>query len=101
MKLLRVLALLAPVALTMPISAHAAMTPAEKSTFITECTAAAGKSLKADAAKAHCECGAQQVNKNFTDKEIAALNSKTVAPSPELTTKLQTIVAQHCANEKN
>ena len=100
MKLLRVLALLAPVALTMPISAHAAMTPAEKSTFITECKAAAGKTLKDDAAKAHCECGAQQVNKSFTDKEIAALNSKTEAPSTELTARLQKEVTDHCVNAK-
>ena len=100
MKLLRVLALLAPVALTVPFSAHAAMSDTNKAKFITECTAKAGESLKADAAKAHCECGAQQVNKNFSDKEIAELNSTNSPPSTALTEKLQKVVAEHCVQTK-
>ncbi len=100
MKLLRVLALLAPVVLAVPLSAQAAMSPAEKTKFITECTATAGEKLPADAAKAHCECGADQVNKSFSDKEIAQLNSTNPPPTTALTAKLQKVVAEHCVQTK-
>lgn len=100
MKLLRVLALLAPVALAMPFNAQAAMTDANKTKFINECVATAGEKLPAAAAKSHCECGASQVNKNFSDKEIAELNSTNPPPTAALTQKLQKVVAANCVGKK-
>lgn len=103
MKLLRVAALLAPLALALPISAHAAMDAQTKSTYMNECAAAATQNnpkMDAAAVKAHCECGAQQIDKNFSDKEIASLNDKTTPPSTEMTSRLQNVVAENCLKGK-
>lgn len=103
MKLLRIAALLAPLALALPISAHAAMDKNTESTYMTECAAAAKQNnpgLDASAVKAHCECGAQQINRSFSDKEIASLNDKTTPPSAEMTARLQKAVADNCVKGK-
>ena len=103
MKLLRIAALLAPLALTLPLSAHAAMDAKTKTSYMNECTAAAtqtNKGMDASAVKAHCECGAQQIEKNFSDKEIASLNDKTTPPSAEMTSKLQKAVSENCLKGK-
>lgn len=103
MKILRAAALLAPLALALPLSAHAAMDAKTKSTYMSECTAAATQnnhSMNASAVKAHCECGAQQINKNFSDKEIASLNDKTTPPSAEMTSRLQKAVGENCLKDK-
>ncbi|WNW10627.1 hypothetical protein RRX38_05480 [Pseudomonas sp. DTU_2021_1001937_2_SI_NGA_ILE_001] len=94
-------AFLACIALTAPFGAQAAMDNATRTTFTQQCVAAA-KEQKLDekAAKAHCDCGAQQVDGNFTDKEIAALNNASVAPDPALTEKLRQLVAQNCVAKK-
>jgi hypothetical protein len=55
MKLLRVAALLAPLALTLPLSAHAAMDAKTKTSYMNECTTAATQSnpsMDASAVKA-------------------------------------------------
>jgi hypothetical protein len=99
MKLLSVAALLAPLALTLPLSAHAAMDAKTKTSYMNECTTAATQSnpsMDAAAVKAHCECGAQQINKNFSDKEIASLNDKTTPPSADMTSRLQAAVSKNC-----
>lgn len=103
MKLLRVAALLAPLALTLPLSAHAAMDAKTKTSYMNECTTAATQSnpsMDASAVKAHCECGAQQINKNFSDKEIASLNDKTTPPSTDMTSRLQAAVSKNCLSGK-
>lgn len=105
MKLLRVAALLAPLALTLtlPLSAHAAMDAKTKTSYMNECTTAATQSnpsMNASAVKAHCECGAQQINQNFSDKEIASLNDKTTPPSTDMTSRLQAAVSKNCLNSK-
>lgn len=103
MKMLRVAALLAPLALAFPISAHAAMDAKTQSSYMNECTAAAAQNnpgMDASAVKAHCECGAQQINKTFSDKEIAALNDKTTPPSTEMTSRLQKAVGDNCLKGK-
>lgn len=103
MKLLRVAALLAPLALTLPLSAHAAMDAKTKTSYMNECTAAATQSnpsMDASAVKAHCECGAQQINQNFSDKEIASLNDKTTPPSTDMTSRLQAAVSKNCLSGK-
>ena len=103
MKLLSVAALLAPLALALPVSAQAAMDASTKATYMSECEAAAtqnNSAMDANAAKAHCECGAQQINKTFSDKEIASLNDKTTPPSAEMTSRLQKAVSENCLNGK-
>jgi hypothetical protein len=103
MKLLRVAALLAPLALALPISAHAAMDAKIKTSYMSECSAAAvqkNPGMDAAAVKAHCECGAQQINKNFSDKEIATLNDKATPPSAEMTSRLQKAVGENCLKGK-
>ncbi|MEQ7920307.1 hypothetical protein ABQX22_14015 [Xanthomonas sp. WHRI 1810A] len=104
MKLLRIVALLTPLALALPLNAHAAMDAKTKSTYMNECAAAAGQTnpgMDAKAVQTHCECGAQQINKGFTDKEIASLNDKSTQPSTELTARLQKAVGEHCLQGKN
>jgi hypothetical protein len=99
MKLLRVAALLTPLAFALPLNAHAAMDAKTKTTYMNECVAAAGQNnpgMDAKAVQSHCECGAQQINKSFTDKEIASLNDTNTPPSPELTARLQKAVGEHC-----
>ncbi len=99
MKLLRAVALLTPLALALPMSAHAAMDAKTQNTYMNECASAAGQSnpaMDAKAVQTHCECGARQINKSFTDKEIASLNDTSTPPSAELTSRLQKTVAEHC-----
>jgi len=103
MNFLRVAALLTPIAFALPMSAHAAMDAKTKTTYMTECAAAAGQNnpgMDAKAVQSHCECGAQQINKSFTDKEIASLNDTNTPPSTELTARLQKAVGEHCLQGK-
>lgn len=103
MKLPSVAALLAPLALALPLSAHAAMDAKTKTSYMNECTAAATQNnpgMDASAVKAHCECGAQQINKNFSDKEIASLNDKTTPPTTEMASRLQKAVSENCLKGK-
>jgi hypothetical protein len=69
MNTFRLFSLLAPFALALPLSAHAAMDSATHQTFIQNCMAAATQKLDAQAAEAHCTCGANSVNKHFSDAE--------------------------------
>jgi uncharacterized low-complexity protein len=100
MKHLPLFALLAPALLTASLSAQAAMSQDTRATFIKECVSTAGQNLDAKAAQTHCACGADQVNKNFNDKEIAELNNTSTPPPVELTTRLQKVVAEHCVAKK-
>ena len=103
MNLLRVAALLTPLVLSVTMSAQAAMDTKTKTTYMNECKAAAGQNnpgMDAKAVQSHCECGAQQINKSFTDKEIASLNDTNTQPSAELTARLQKAVGEHCLQGK-
>lgn len=90
-------ALLSCLVLITPLGAQAAMDSATRTTFIQQCVGTA-KEQKLDekSAKAHCECGAKQIDANFSDKEIAAMNNPSAAPDPALASKLQNLVKQHC-----
>ncbi|WP_109512279.1 hypothetical protein [Pseudomonas ovata] len=90
-------ALLSCLILAAPLGAQAAMDSTTRSDFTEQCVSAA-KQQKLDdkSAKAHCECGAKQIDANFSDKEIAAMNNASAAPDPALASKLQKLVAQHC-----
>ncbi|WP_440809706.1 hypothetical protein [Pseudomonas syringae] len=101
MKFSNLTTLLACAAALIPLGAQAAMDGATRSTFTQECVAAA-KQQKLDdkTAKAHCECGAKQVDSHFTDKEIDSLGATDVAPPAALTAKLQKLVAKNCTAAK-
>lgn len=100
MKLTRLLALLAPIALAMPLSAQAAMSAPTKAKFIQDCVATAGQKLDAASAKSHCECGAEQVSKNFSSAEIEKMSSANPPPTPEQTKKMSDLVAKNCTQPK-
>ena len=100
MKLPSLPALLACVALVAPLGAQAAMDSTTRSTFINECVSAAKKqNLDEKAAKTHCECGAKQVDGNFSDAEITQLNNAGATPPDALTTKLRNLVAENCVKQ--
>ncbi|WP_296256143.1 MULTISPECIES: hypothetical protein [unclassified Pseudomonas] len=99
MKLLRVAALLAPMAMALPLSAHAAMDSSTKAKYMSICKAAAAQSnpaMDAKAVEAHCECGAQQIDTKLSDKQIASLNDKMTPQDKAMTSDLQKAVAEHC-----
>ena len=100
MKLLRLLTLLAPVALALPLSAHAAMSAPVKAKFISDCVATAGEKLDAASAKSHCECGAEQVSKNFSTAEIETMSNGTTPPTAAQTKKMSDLVAKNCTQAK-
>lgn len=94
-------ALLVCAAVLAPFGAQAAMDNATRSTFTQECISAAKQqNLDENVAKAHCDCGAKQVDAHFTPKEIASLNDTSAAPSTELTSKMQKLVAENCVQPK-
>lgn len=94
-------ALLACTAILAPFGAQAAMDNSTRATFTQECISAAKQqNLDEKVAKAHCDCGAKQVDAHFTEKEIASLNDTSAAPSTELTSKMQKLVAENCVQPK-
>lgn len=63
---------------------------------MTQCTqVASGQGVDAATAKKHCDCGAQAIKKNFTDAEIADLDSQDGVDA-KLMQKAQTVVQQAC-----
>ncbi|MFR0718022.1 hypothetical protein ACLUS7_23525 [Enterobacterales bacterium BD_CKDN230030183-1A_HGKHYDSX7] len=98
MRVPSLLALAAAGALLLPVAANAGNFPAEKEGhYMTQCQqVASGQGVDAAAAKKHCECGAQAIKKNFTDAEIADLDS-TDGVDAKLMQRAQTIVKQACA----
>ena len=64
---------------------------------MSQCTQVAqGQGVDAATAKKHCDCGAQTIKKNFTDAEIADLDSNDGVDA-KLMQKAQTVVKQACA----
>lgn len=101
MKLSILPALLASAAIMIPLGAQAAMDSTTRATFTQECVKAVKQqNLDEKVAKAHCDCGAKQVDSHFTDKEIATLSDSGNAPSPALTEKMQKLVADNCVQPK-
>ncbi|MBO9548100.1 hypothetical protein [Pseudomonas sp.] len=98
MRVPSLLALAAAGALLLPMAANAGNFPAgSEKAYMTQCqTAASGQGLDAATAKKHCDCGAQAIKKNFTDAEIADLNSQD-GMDAKLMQKAQTVVKQACA----
>ena len=93
MRLIRLFALAAPLAMLLPLSAQAAWPAGARDAFMKDCTAAAEKTIGEANAKKHCACGADELNKKFTTQEITQLMSKQTPPSPELVKKAQVAIA--------
>lgn len=99
MRVPSLLALAAAGALLLPVAANAGNFPAGKEAdYMKQCTQVASGQSGVDAAtaKKHCDCGAQAIKKNFTDAEIADLDSKDGVDA-KLMQKAQTVVKQSCA----
>lgn len=95
---MRLQSLLAFAALSLPFAATAGEWPAGKhDAYMSQCEqVATGQGLNAQAAKAHCQCGAQAIQKNFSTAEIEALDSKN-GVDPKLAERARTAVTQACA----
>ncbi|MGC5700463.1 hypothetical protein J4P02_09680 [Pseudomonas sp. NFXW11] len=93
MRLNRLFALAAPIALLLPLSAHAAWPAGARADYMKDCTAAASQSIDAKSAEKHCACGADKLNEKFTTDEIKELMSKTKQPSAELRTRALDAIA--------
>lgn len=78
MRLQSLLPLAAAGALLLPLAANAGnFPPGKEAAYMAQCTeVASGQGVDAATAKKHCDCGAQAIKKNFTDKEILDLDSK-------------------------
>ena len=98
MRLHSLLALAAASALLLPVAANAGnFPPGKEAGYMAQCTqVASGQGVDAATAKKHCECGAQAIKKNFSDKEIEDLDSKDGVDA-KLMQKAQSVVKQACA----
>ena len=90
-------ALAAASALLLPVAANAGnFPPGKEAGYMAQCTqVASGQGVDAATAKKHCECGAQAIKKNFSDKEIEDLDSKDGVDA-KLMQKAQTVVQAAC-----
>lgn len=97
MRLQSLLAACAASALLLPMAAQAGNFPAGKeAAYMAQCTqVATGQGVDAAAAKKHCDCGAQAIKKNFSDKEIEDLDSKDGVDA-KLMQRAQTVVQSAC-----
>lgn len=98
MRVPSLLALAAAGALLLPVAANAGNFPAGKEpAYMEQCTKVASAQGVTDAAaKKHCDCGAQAIKKNFTDAEIADLDSKDGVDA-ELMQRAQAVVTAACS----
>ncbi|MFK3773396.1 hypothetical protein KSS93_19485 [Pseudomonas xanthosomatis] len=97
MRLQSLLAACAVSALLLPLAANAGnFPPGKEAAYMTQCTqVAGGQGVDAATAKKHCDCGAQAIKKNFTDKEIMDLDSKDGVDA-KLMQRAQTVVQAAC-----
>ncbi|MDH0649980.1 hypothetical protein N5D48_12985 [Pseudomonas sp. GD03858] len=97
MRLQSLLAACAASALLLPLAANAGNFPAGKEAhYMTQCQqVASGQGVDAATAKKHCECGAQAIKKNFSDKEIEDLDSQDGVDA-KLMQKAQQVVQATC-----
>ncbi|KAI2693074.1 MULTISPECIES: hypothetical protein [unclassified Pseudomonas] len=72
MRLNRLFAVIAPVVLLLPLTAHADWPKGEREKYMAQCTQAATPQIGAAAAKAHCACGADAI-KSYPASDIQAL----------------------------
>ncbi|MBT9268519.1 MULTISPECIES: hypothetical protein [Pseudomonas] len=84
MRLIRLFAFAAPLALLLPLSANAAWPAGVKDKYMNDCTSAASKSVNPAEANKHCACGADVLEKKFTTQEISQLMDPKTPPTAEL-----------------
>ena len=72
MRLNRLFAVIAPVVLLLPLTAHADWPKGEREKYMAQCTQAATPQIGAAAAKANCACGADAI-KSYPASDIQAL----------------------------
>ena len=72
MRLNRLLAVVAPIVLLLPLAAHADWPKGEREKYMAQCTQAATPQIGAAAAKSHCACGADAI-KSYPASDIQAL----------------------------
>lgn len=97
MRVQSLLAACAASVLLLPLAATAGNFPAGKeAAYMSQCQqVATGQGVDAATAKKHCDCGAQAIKKNFTDKEIQDLDS-TDGVDAKLMAKAQSVVQAAC-----
>ncbi|MEZ1314404.1 hypothetical protein QIW53_00120 [Pseudomonas fluorescens] len=78
MRLNRLFAVAAPIALLLPLTAHADWPKGERDKYMAQCTQAATQQIGAAAAKAHCACGADAI-KSYPASDIQALMDGTAS----------------------
>ncbi|SDT35415.1 hypothetical protein SAMN05216598_5212 [Pseudomonas asplenii] len=96
MRLTHLLALAAPIALLLPLSAQAAWPNGQREAYMKDCTIAANRSVDLKTAQQHCACSADQLNDKFTSAELAELmhpKDPSKGPSKELQTKALQVVS--------
>jgi hypothetical protein len=78
MRLNRLFAVVAPLVLLLPLTAHADWPKNLRAQYMEQCTPAAAKQIGDAAAKAHCACGADAI-KSYPAKDLQALMDNTAS----------------------
>jgi hypothetical protein len=79
MRLKTLFAVAAPLALLLPLTAHADWPKGEREKYMAQCTQAATPQIGAAAAKSHCACGADAI-KSYPASDIQALMDNKASP---------------------
>ncbi|MCM2459955.1 hypothetical protein Q7F05_07470 [Pseudomonas sp. Lb2C1-1] len=97
MRLNTLFAVVAPLALLLPLTAHADWPKGEREKYMAQCTEAATPQIGAAAAKSHCACGADAI-KSYPASDIQALMDNKA--TPELQQKALGQIAKCKADNK-
>ncbi|NUT81789.1 hypothetical protein [Pseudomonas brassicacearum] len=79
MRLNTLFAVVAPLALLLPLTAHADWPKGEREKYMAQCTETATPQIGQAAAKAHCACGADAI-KSYPASDIQALMDNKATP---------------------
>lgn len=79
MRLNTLFAVVAPLALLLPLTAHADWPKGERDKYMAQCTEAAAPQIGAEAADKHCKCGADAI-KSYPAADIQALMDNKATP---------------------
>lgn len=79
MRLNRLFAVVAPIALLLPLAAHADWPKGEREKYMAQCVPAAAQSIGDAAAKAHCACGADAL-KSYPASDLKSLMDNKASP---------------------
>lgn len=93
MRVLPLLTMTLPLAMLVPLAAQAAWPEGARQQYMSDCVATATQTVSKEKATAHCDCGAQVIDKKFSTAEIQQLMSKTPPPTVALRDRLQQEVA--------